>query len=75
MNNNRRMRLNAIFKNLEALKANLSIIEEEERRALDNIPENFQCGNQFEETEDNVDSLDNALNSLIEAIDYINNVI
>lgn len=71
MNKIRRKQLAAIMEKLEELKADLETLKEEEEDYRDNMPENLWGSERYEKAEAACDNLDYALDSLEEAVSYI----
>ena len=70
MNNQRRKSIDAIVAILQQAQANLENIQEEEQECFDNLPESFQDGEKGETAQEAIDSLQNAYDSIEEAIEY-----
>lgn len=75
MNNPTRKKLQNIIDSLEALKAELEEISEEEQEKLDNIPESFQNSERYERAESVCGYLEDAISSFDELVDNITNAI
>ena len=73
MNNERRERIEAVITNLEEIMDELSLIQEEEQAAYDNLPEGLQesqrgmdieeCAEQLQESVDELDTMIDNLRS------------
>lgn len=71
MNAARRKMLNKIFEALEASKADLETCAGEERASFDNMPEGLQKGEKGQAVAAAADSLDNAVSSLEDVLNSI----
>ena len=71
MNNQRRIKLRKAQDILEAIKAELEEILEQEEEARDNLPESLQYSEKYERAEASCDALDEAINMIQETIDSI----
>lgn len=71
MNNIRRKKLAKLYEEIENIKFLLEEIQEEEQEAFDNIPENLEGTERYEKAEEAVCNLESAVNSLEEALEYI----
>lgn len=72
MNHKRRKALREIADKINALKADLEYLRDEEQDAYDNMPENRQGGEKGEKAQSAIDSIDNAINELDSAVDSAN---
>ena len=68
MNKERRKKIQGIADQLEELKGNLELIQEEEEEYRDNIPENLQGSERYEKAEEACDALSEAVDSLDDII-------
>lgn len=68
MNKERRKNIQGIADQLEELKANLELIQEEEEEYRDNIPENLQGSERYEKAEEACDALSEAVDNLDDII-------
>lgn len=75
MNKQRRKELNEIISKLESLRDDLECLQNEEQDYHDNMPENLQCSERGERSEEAVSSLEDALYNIDSAIDNINEAI
>lgn len=75
MNKQRRRELTRIYNAIEALKDDLENIMCEEQEALDNMPESLQYSERGEQMTEYIESMDNTLGCLRDALDYIDEVI
>lgn len=75
MNNKRRGRLNDVLKTLFDVSDIIDTICDSEQDCLDNYPENLQNSDQYERTEEAIDSLTDAKERIDEAIDCIQSAI
>ncbi len=71
MNRARRKALADIQEQLETLSEELEALMGEEEEYRDNIPDNLQGSERYERADDACNSLDMALDSLHEAVSYI----
>lgn len=71
MNKQRRKELNEVKERLVELKDRLEELEAEEQDYLDNMPENFQCGEKGETAEEAICALSTAQESIDEAMEAI----
>lgn len=75
MNKKRRAQICTIINAISEVQGDLGDVYTEEESCRDNIPENLQNTDKYDDMCDIVDVLENAVNSLSEAIDYLENVI
>lgn len=68
MNKERRKNIQGIADQLEELKGNLELIQEEEEEYRDNIPENLQGSERYEKAEEACDALSEAVDNLDDII-------
>lgn len=68
MNNQRRKAIDAVLDQLEELKADIERIHDEEYECFENMPESFQSGEAGELAEASIEALDDAYNSIDDAI-------
>jgi DNA repair exonuclease SbcCD ATPase subunit len=71
MNKQRRNAINEIYERIAELRDMLEQIKDEEDDYRDNMPENLQCSERYQISEDASDNLDSALDTLDDALDYI----
>ena len=71
MNNPRRKELRDLQIQLEEIKAAVNEIQEQEEEYRDNIPENLQCSQRYETSDEAIDNLCLVFDALEEAINYI----
>lgn len=71
MNNMRRKEINAVITLLESIQEDVETFNNEEEEYYDNMPESIQCGECGEKASDAMDNLQSALDSLSEAIEYL----
>ena len=71
MNNDRRARIERAYRQLQVAFSTLEAVRDEEYDVLDNIPENLQYSKRAEELEDNVDTLDYAIEGVNEALNNL----
>lgn len=75
MNKKRRKNIQGILDQLEELKGNLELIQEEEEDYRDNIPENLQGSERYEKADEACDTLSGAVDSLDDIICELGNLI
>lgn len=68
MNKERRKNIQGIADQLEELKGNLELIQEEEEEYRDNIPENLRGSERYEKAEESCDALSEAVDNLDDII-------
>lgn len=71
MNNKRRKEISKISSILEDVKFRLSVVVDEEQEAFDNMPESLQGSERGCESEEALDSMNDALDSIDSAIEYL----
>lgn len=72
MNKVRRKQLSEVTSILETAKGMLEEIRDDEQDYFDNIPENLQCSEMAEASEEAIDAMDEAIESLESAIESVN---
>lgn len=75
MNKLRRKELETIIAKLEEAMSALEYVREDERGAMDNMPESLQDTDRYYAMEEAVDGMDSAGDTIQEAIDAIQDVI
>lgn len=75
MNNQRRKVLDNIKSKLAELLEELESVQGEEQEAYDNMPENLQYSERGERAEEACSNLDSAVDSINEAMDYIDTAV
>lgn len=75
MNKSRRKHLEKLTETIEEAKEALDVLLEEEQEYYDNMPESFQDSEKGESSYDAIDSMNSALSSLEDAVDYIREAI
>lgn len=75
MNALRRDKLKKIIAQLEHIVIMVNAVKEEEERSFDNIPENLQYSRRGEESQDAIDSLEEAVELLEEAATEIKTIL
>lgn len=75
MNNERRKRIRSLIEKLSSDKELLEMISSEEEEAFDNMPEGIQESQMGENSQEAIELLGDALNSLDECIDSLDNII
>lgn len=75
MNKARRKRIETIVEKLTDLRAELDDIQDEERTALDSLPENMQSGEKAEKYEEVIDQIQEALDDLDQVTEKLNETI
>ena len=71
MNNRKRAALRQAIEHLNKACCIVSSITDQERDALDNMPENLQGGTRYEQIEKAIDHLENASENIDDAIEDI----
>ena len=71
MNNERRDKLRGAMRKLTDVQSIVETVCDKEEDCLDNYPENLQGTERYDQTEDAVDNLNNALEKLEEAKEHI----
>ena len=71
MNNKRRKEISKISSILEDAKSRLSTVIDEEQEDFDNMPESLQGSERGCESEEALDSMNDALDSIESAIEYL----
>ena len=81
MNNQRRkviaknmLRISEVLDTLRNTQANIQEVQDDEQFAYDNTPENLQCTDRFIDSEEALEHLDDAINSLEEAMESLGNI-
>lgn len=74
MNKDRRKRIEAQRDKLDEIRAELETIRDEEQDYYDNMPESIQSGTKGQAAEASVEVLDDAISSIQEAMDHLDNV-
>lgn len=75
MNNKRRKTLGKIQERLEVIREELEFISCEEQECFDNLPEGFQYSERGERLEENVYTIETAMDGVTEVIDSIQETI
>lgn len=75
MNKDRRKRLEEIVEQLQSLRNDLELLQEEEQDALDNMPESIQCSDRGEYAQAKIDTIGDAMIDLENSIDNLNEVL
>lgn len=68
MNKERRKNIQGIADQLEELKGNLELLQEEEEEYRDNIPENLQGSERYERADEACDALSESVDGLEDII-------
>lgn len=71
MNTKRRKAISTIVDKLEELRMDLDVIREEEQEAYDNTPESLQETERYAQSEEAITAMEDADNSIGDAIDYL----
>lgn len=71
MNKTQRKNIERLFDRLSEINEELEYIKNEEEEKMDNLPENLQNSVKYEEFETAVKALDDALSSITEACDRL----
>lgn len=75
MNAQRGKWINSVWDKLDELKSEIESIMEEEQEAYDNLPESIQDGERGEKMQEAIDNLSNSMDSIDEAISYLESAI
>ena len=75
MNKYRKEKIKKLYGELCRCFSDLNEIRENEEEYHDNIPENLQGSVRAEESEEAIESLNNAADSVSEACDYLENIL
>lgn len=75
MNAQRRKWIGSVWDRLDELKLEIESIMEEEQGAFDNLPESLQSAERGEKMEEAIDNLSNSMDSIDEAISYLQSAI
>lgn len=71
MNKVRRARVDEVIEKLQELQSEVESIMDEETEYRDNIPENMQQSERYETADQNCDCLQNAYDSIEEAVEQL----
>ena len=71
MNKARRTRIDELSVNLEAIRAEIEMLRDEEQEAFENLPENIQDSERGELMDSAVSSLDEASSAIEEAMNAL----
>lgn len=74
MNKLRRKQITEIAKELQNIKAKLDKVLMEEEMVFDNMPENLQCSMRGEESEESIEHMQEAVDSLESAISELEEI-
>jgi hypothetical protein len=74
MNKERRTKIGNIIKKLDAVLSDLKEVLFEEEMVFDNMPENLQCSMRGEESEEAIDLMNEAVESLQNACDNLDSI-
>lgn len=74
MNKIRRTKIKEQIEAMEIIKSNIEDILSEEQDAFDNMPESLQYSERGETSQDAIDSLDNAISSLEDALEELQGI-
>ena len=74
MNKERRMKISKIIQEIDNIKSRLQNILNEEESVFENMPENLQGSMRGEESEEAIDYMDEAIESLGNAIDQLEEI-
>ena len=75
MNKPRRNKIAEIVSRLEAIRADLDNIREDEQYYLYSVPENLQNSERYQRSEEAVSDMENVDSSLEDIIDQLNDII
>lgn len=71
MNNIRRKEIKKVVTAIEDLLDKLEELKDEEQEYIDNMPENLQMSDKAMEAESNVETMDDAISDIKEALDNL----
>ena len=74
MNNERRKKIRKLIDEIERIKSEIDFVLDDEQYSFDNMPENLQCSERGNNSEDAIDCLSDAIDSIKEAIDTLNSI-
>lgn len=74
MNKERRQKIGNIRKVLGSCSSDLTLIEDDESNARDNIPENLQASDAYSTSEDCSEKLDDAISCIDQAIEFLDDI-
>ena len=74
MNANRRKEIAKIVTELEELKSRLETVLEEEQEYYDNVPENLQNSERYQESEEYISYMEDAVSEFDSIIDALSNI-
>lgn len=74
MNKQRRKMIAEVVERIEAAKGDLETIRDEEQDAFGNMPEGLQGSLRGEAMEESIESLDNAVGAIEDALEYLEEV-
>ena len=74
MNKQRRKEIHDILSEIQNIKSKLEMVQMNEEMAFDSMPENLQYSMRGEESQEAIDVMSSAAESLDEAIDQLNNI-
>lgn len=74
MNKERRTKIGNIIKKLDAVLSDLKEVLFEEEMVFDNMPENLQCSMRGEDSEEAIDLMNEAVESLQNACDNLDSI-
>lgn len=74
MNKQRRNEIHDILSELQSIKTRLEIVQMNEELAFDNMPENLQYSMRGEESQEAIDVMNSAVESLDEAISQLEDI-
>lgn len=74
MNNQRRKEIRDILSEIQNIKTRLELVQMNEELAFDNMPENLQYSMRGEESQEAIDVMSSAVESLDEAISQLEDI-
>lgn len=74
MNKLRRKQIEEIAEKIVETKMELELLKDEEQESVDNMPENLKNSERYSNMESAIDTLDNALTNLEDAISELGNI-
>lgn len=74
MNKDRRKRISDIIEEIEQIKDKLQEVLNEEESVFENMPENLQCSMRGEESEESIDYMNEAIDTLANAVEQLEEI-
>lgn len=74
MNRERRKQISIITSELQSLINSLDVVKQDEEFAFDSMPEGLQCSERGEKSEEAIQLMDDALEQLDRAYEYLSDI-